>query len=147
MLCSCQDPRRHLGGVRPFRTHFHTQEKKWLYDEHVSFAQERRASNAPVDFTRMKWADLATRFNHRFAGKVLPGVADPRPSRTASALRTERSRIPNIKMYMRRMSHVSEDQTIVEKRKPETESRGQDQGEGQEVDKGDQGRSKPEETH
>jgi hypothetical protein len=45
------------------------------------------------------------------------------------------------------MSHASEDQTIVEKRKPETESRGQDQGEGQEVDKGDQGRSKPEETH
>lgn len=106
--------RRHLGGGRPFRVHFHADEKKWLYEEHLRFERKCRANKTSVDFTRMKWVDFTRRFNHHFAGKFLPGVAEPRPSRTAPALRTEKSRIPAIKKHMEKMSQVKEAQTIGE---------------------------------
>lgn len=44
----------------------------------------------------MRWGEIVTRFNHQFAGKVMPGESKPRPARTKVALRTERARIPKI---------------------------------------------------
>lgn len=49
-----------------------------------------------VDYSAMKWGEIVTRFNHEFAGKILPGSLEPRPSRTKVSLRTERARIRKI---------------------------------------------------
>ena len=88
--------RRHFGGSRPFRQHFHELEKDWLLQEHIDFEQKRLAQGKSVDYSAMRWGDIAERFNRRFEGQYLPGVKAPRPSRTKVALRTVRSRVKKI---------------------------------------------------
>lgn len=88
--------RRNLGAARPFRTHFHPDEKEWLFQEHLRFERQRQAQGLIIDYSAMRWGDIMNRFNNRFAGKVLPGSSEPRPARTKVALRTERARIDKI---------------------------------------------------
>ncbi|MCJ1469121.1 hypothetical protein MMC07_007754 [Pseudocyphellaria aurata] len=88
--------RRNFGGSRPFRQHFHPLEKEWLLEEHTRFEGSRLAQGKPVDYSTMRWVDIAERFNRRFEGRYLPGVKTPRPARTAVALRTERNRLREI---------------------------------------------------
>lgn len=91
--------RRHFGGSRPFRQHFHELEKDWLLQEHIDFEQKQLALGKPVEYSAMRWGEIAERFNRRFEGQHLPGVKAPRPSRTKVALRTERSRVKKIADY------------------------------------------------
>ncbi|MCJ1466145.1 hypothetical protein MMC07_004764 [Pseudocyphellaria aurata] len=91
--------RRNLGGSRPFRQHFHEQEKDWLLHEHIDFERNRLAQGKSVDYSAMRWDEIVQRFNRRFEGQYLPGVRTPRPSRTKAALRAERSRVKKITDY------------------------------------------------
>lgn len=54
------------------------------------------AQGKSVDYSAMRWCEIAERFNHRFENQYLPGVKTPRPSRTKVALRTERFRVKKI---------------------------------------------------
>lgn len=89
-------PSRHLGGSRPYRTHFLEIEKDFLLDEHIRFENQRRQAGLVIDYSAMRWGEIAERFNQTFAGKTVPGSSTPRPARTKVALRTERSRVKRI---------------------------------------------------
>ncbi|MCJ1256236.1 hypothetical protein MMC24_004057 [Lignoscripta atroalba] len=88
--------RRTLGNARPARVKFHELEKRFLVDMHLRFEQKMRAAGKLVNWSSMRWSDVASEFNQRFAGQILPGDNRPRPTRTAVALRTERARIKEI---------------------------------------------------
>ena len=75
----------------------------------------------------MEWSDITSRFNHRFAGKILPGLADPRPPRTIASLRSERYRVPVIRNYMKTVQS-RQAQEIEENQRGKGQEEGQEKG-------------------
>lgn len=136
--------RRNIGGSRPYRQEYHETEKDWLLQEHVDFERKRLAEGKPVDYSAMRWSEIAKRFNRRFEDQYLSGVIAPRPSRTKVSLRTESYRVKKIidftglssRMHSRREGLKLSQKKLAEKDESEDEMGSSEAAEDSSEDKG-----------